>query len=88
MNGNKFDPLEAVKEILYFLAVSAIAFVWMLLMLLIVSFVAVSVLKIKLTTMIFISLGFMVLIDIYYVIRRAAKKRKDREIQERLRGVF
>ncbi len=84
MNENKFDPLEAVKEILLFLAVSAIAFLWMMLMLLIVSFVAVSVLKIKLTTMIFIALGFMVLIDIYYVIRRAAKKRKEREILRRL----
>ncbi len=86
MNEDRFDPLEAVKEVLYFLAVSAIAFVWMLLMLLIVSFVAVSVLKIKLTTMIFIALGFMVLIDIYYVIRRVVKKRKDKEIRERLRG--
>ena len=43
MNENRFDPLEAVKEVLYFLAVSALAFAWMLLMLLIVSFVAVSV---------------------------------------------
>ena len=86
MNEDRFDPLEAVKEVLYFLAVSAIAFVWMLLMLLIVSFVAVSVLRIKLTAMIFISLGFMVLIDIYYVIRRVIKKRKEKEIRERLRG--
>ena len=86
MNGNRFDPLEAVKEVLYFLAVSALAFAWMLLMLLIVSFVAVSVWRIRLTTMIFISLGFMVVADIYYVIRRTAKKRKEREIRERLKG--
>ncbi len=86
MNENRFDPLEAVKEVLYFLGVSALAFAWMLLMLLIVSFVAVSVWRIRLTTMIFISLGFMVVIDIYYVIRRTAKKRKEREIRERLKG--
>ena len=84
MNEGRFDALGAIKEVLYFLAVSAIGFCWMLLMLLIVSFVTVSVLKLRLETMIIIALGFMIVIDIYYVIKRSSKKRKERQIREML----
>ncbi len=84
MNEGRFDALGAIKEVLYFLAVSAIGFCWMLLMLLIVSFVTVSVLKLRLETMIIIALGFMIVIDIYYVIKRSRKKRKERQIREML----
>ena len=84
MKEKSFDPLEMIKEILCFLAVSAIAFAWMLIMLLIVSFVAVSVIRIKLKMMIFISVVFMIVIDIFYVIRRIGKKREERRIREML----
>ena len=42
----------------------------MMLMLLIVSFVAVSVITLKLKTMFIAAIAFTLIIDIYYVIRR------------------
>ena len=84
MEENRFDPLKLIKEILLFLGVSALAFGWMMLMLLIVSFVAVSVITLKLKTMFIIAIAFTLIIDIYYVIRRSAKKREERRIMEML----
>ena len=84
MEENRFDPLKLIKEILLFLGVSALAFGWMMLMLLIVSFVAVSVITLKLKTMFIVAIAFTLIIDIYYVIRRSAKKREERRIMEML----
>ena len=56
----------------------------MMLMLLIVSFVAVSVITLKLKTMFIVAIAFTLIIDIYYVIRRSAKKREERRIMEML----
>ena len=84
MEENRFDPLKQIKEILLFLGVSALAFGWMMLMLLIVSFVAVSVITLKLKTMFIVAIAFTLIIDIYYVIRRSAKKREERRIMEML----
>jgi hypothetical protein len=82
---NRFDPLETIKEILWFLAVTAIAFGWMFLMMLIISFVAASVVKITIPVMLVTAVCFTVAVDIVAVIRRITKKRKEREIQRMLR---
>ena len=84
MQENRFDPLQLLKEILLFLAVSALAFGWIMLMLLIFSFVAVSVITLKLNTMFIISIAFTPITDIYYIVRRSAKKREERRIKEML----
>ncbi|MBO4504945.1 MAG: hypothetical protein J5728_00805 [Lachnospiraceae bacterium] len=84
MEENRFDPIKLIKEILLFLGVSALAFGWMMLMLLIVSFVVVSVITLKLKTMFIVAIAFTLIIDIYYVIRRSAKKREERRIMEML----
>ena len=84
MEENRFDPLKLIKEIFLFLGVSALAFGWMMLMLLIVSFVAVSGITLKLKTMFIVAIAFTLIIDIYYVIRRSAKKREERRIMEML----
>ncbi len=82
---NRFDPLETIKEILWFLAVTAIAFGWMFLMMLIISFVAASVVKITIPVMLVTAVCFTVAVDIVAVIRRITKKRKERELQRMLR---
>ena len=84
MEESRFDPLKLIKEIFLFLGVSALAFGWMMLMLLIVSFVVVSVITLKLKTMFIVAIAFTLIIDIYYVIRRSAKKREERRIMEML----
>ena len=85
MENSRFDALETIKEVLYFLAVTVIAFGWMFLMLLIISFVAVSVIRIRIPAMLMISGVFTVTVGVFYVIRRVGKKRKDNEIQRMLR---
>ncbi len=85
MENSRFDALETIKEVLYFLAVTVIAFGWMFLMLLIISFVAVSVIRIRIPAMLMISGVFTVAVVVFYVIRRVRKKRKDNEIQRMLR---
>ena len=84
MSNDRFDPLGAIKEVLLFLAVSVLAFGWMFLMMGIISFVALSYITIRLKAMILVSIAFMILIDIYYVIRRTLKKREEERIRRRL----
>jgi hypothetical protein len=76
MQENRFDPLGIIKQILVFIAVSAISFGWTMLVLLIVSFVALSYITIKLDTMILISVAVMLLFDAAYVIGRIRKKNR------------
>lgn len=84
MENSRFDALETIKEVLYFLAVAVIAFGWMFLMLLIISFVAVSVIRIRIPAMLIISGIFTVAVVAFYVIRRVRKKQKEAEIRRRL----
>ncbi len=75
MQEKKFDPLELIKQILVFIAISAVVFAWSMLMLLIVSFVALSYITLKLKTMIVISLIVMLCVDAAYVISKISKRR-------------
>ena len=77
MQEKRFDPLELIKQILVFLAISAVVFVWCMLVQLIISFVALSYITLKLKWMIIISLAIMVFADIAYIIGKVQKKRKD-----------
>lgn len=70
-----FDPLALIKEILVFIGISVLAFGWMMLMLLIISFVALSYVKITLAVMLWVSAGFTVIADIYTAVRRYAPKK-------------
>ena len=85
MDNNRFDALGTVKEILYYIAVTVIAFGWMFLMLLIISFVAASVIRIRIPHMLVTAGIFTVIVLVVSVFLRVRKKRKDREIQRMLR---
>ncbi len=74
MRENRFDPLGLLKNILAFLVVSAISFAWTMTVLLIVSFVALSYVKIKLDLMLIISTVAMTVVDVIYVVRKLRKK--------------
>ena len=76
MSNKRFDALELVKEILGFLGVTAGIFLWMMVMQLIVSFVALSYLHMDIEIMFLVAAGVTVCFDIYYVIHRVRKKRK------------
>ena len=80
MQEKKFDPLELIKQILVFLAISAVTFIWCMLVLLIISFVALSYITLKLKWMIIISIGLMICVDIAYIAGKV-RKRKDAEMR-------
>ena len=76
MHEKRFDPLELIKQILVFLAISAVVFIWCMLVLLIISFVALSYITLKLKWMILISIVVMVCVDAGYIIGKMQKKKK------------
>ena len=76
MQEKRFDPLELIKQILVFLAISAVTFIWCMLVLLIISFVALSYITLKLKWMIIISTIVMICIDTAYIIEKARRKKK------------
>ena len=76
---NEFNPLNLFKDVLGFLFVVAIAFGWMILMLLIISFVSLSYLHFNIDTMINISLVFAAIAGLLYIllkVKEGIKKKK------------
>lgn len=71
-----FDPMEIIKEILAFAAVCVISYGWMLIMLLIVSFVFLSVFTILFEDMLIYSGIFTAIVACVYIIKRIKKKRR------------
>lgn len=67
---------DMVKEVIFFLIVTAFAFGWWMLVLLIISFVTLSVLHFTIEGIIITSIVGTVGVDIYYVIHRVKEFRK------------
>lgn len=84
MRENGFNALNVIKEILGFIGVTVGIFAWMMIMQLIVSFVALSYLHMQFTVMIAVSVCVTAGFDIYYVIHRVRRKRKQKEILRRI----
>ncbi len=76
MQEKRFDPLEMIKQILVFLAISAVVFAWCMLVLLIISFIALSYIKLKLKWMIIASVIVMLCVDAAYIVGKVQKRRK------------
>ncbi len=76
MQEKRFDALGLIKQILVFLAISAVTFIWCMLVLLIISFVALSYITLKLKWMIVISIVIMICIDTAYIIEKVRRKKK------------
>ena len=67
---------DMVKEIIFFLIVTAFAFGWWMLVLLILSFVTLSVLHFTIEGIVITAIVGTVGVDIYYVIHRVQEFRK------------
>lgn len=67
---------DMVKEVIFFLIVTAFAFGWWMLVLLIISFVTLSVLHFSIEGIVITSIVGTVGVDIYYVIHRVKEFRK------------
>lgn len=84
MNENRFDALGIIKEILGFIGATVGVFAWVMVMQLIVSFVALSYIHMQLKTMIIVAISLTAAFDIYYVIHRIHKKRKQKDVLRRI----
>lgn len=67
---------DMVKEVIFFLIVTACAFGWWMLMLLLISFVTLSVLHFTIEGIVIAAVVGTVCVDIYYVSRRVKEFRK------------
>lgn len=67
---------DMIKEIIFFLIVTAFAFGWWMLMLLIISFITLSVLHFTIEGIIITAIVGTIGVDIYYVVRRVKEFRK------------
>ena len=76
MQENRFDPLGLIKQILVFIAISAVTFIWCMLVLLIISFVGLSYFSLKLKWMIVISVIVMICMDAAYIFGKIRKKKE------------
>ena len=67
---------DMIKEIIFFLIVTACAYAWWMLMLLIISFVSLSMLHFTIEAIYIMSAVGTVATDIFYVTRRVKEYRK------------
>lgn len=67
---------DMIKEIIFFLIVTAFAFGWWMLILLIISFITLSVLHFTIEGIIIASIVGTIGVDIYYVVHRVKEFRK------------
>ena len=89
-HNNPFGAKDLIADIIFFFVVTATAFGWLLLILLIVSFVAHTYIHLKIDKMILASAIFAVVAAVVYIIKKAQKyirlsdeKKRRKEEKER-----
>ncbi len=70
---SRIDVLDLIKELLFFIFVTVGSFGYVMLMLLIISFVAVAYLPLTIERMLVIAAVCTVLTDIWYIVKTAKK---------------
>ena len=70
-----FDRSDVVADVIFFFLTVAVAFGWMMLMLLIISFVSLSYLHFHIKTMFALSVAFAILAALYYIWKMVRKYR-------------
>lgn len=72
----KFDKLDIVKEIVWFIFMTAFIFGWWMLMLLIISFMTSSYIHFTIEGMFIAAIICTVVIDIIYIVKKVKEYRK------------
>lgn len=72
----QFDPLELLKEIIVVVLATAGVFAWVLLVQLIISFVALSYVKMKLKIMLFVAGAAAFIFAVFFIVGRIRRKRR------------
>ena len=74
-SSKEFDARDIALDVLGFFLTAGVAFGWMMLMLLIISFVSLSYLHFDIKVMILISLAFALIVMVVYVVKKIKKYR-------------
>ena len=81
--SKEYDARDIAMDILGFFLTAAVAFAWMMLMLLIISFVSLSYLHFEIKAMVLVSLLTAVTAMVIYVVKKVKKYRILKARQER-----
>ena len=73
---NPYDARDIITDIVFFFVVTVTAFVWLMLMLLIVSFVGHSYIHMKIDKMILVSVLFAIGAAVFYIVIKVKKYAK------------
>ena len=73
---NPFTRQDVVLDIVFFFIVTGAAFGWLLLMLLIISFISMGYLKFKFKTMVIAAVIFAVAVAVFYIFKKINKYKK------------
>lgn len=76
MENNWSRRWDIIKEIIFFLITTAFVFGWCMLMLLIISFLTLSVLHFTIEGIVITAIVGTVCYDIYYIVRKVKEYRK------------
>lgn len=76
---NRDKALNMIKEFVLFILVTACAFGWWMLTLLIISFVTLSLIPFTIEGIVIIAIVGTVAIDVYYIIKKVLKYKKAAE---------
>ena len=75
--GEKFTKMDLIKDFIFFLITTACSMLWVMTVLLIISFVTLSYLHFTIEGMFITAIVCTVFVDIYYIVKTVKKYRRD-----------
>ncbi len=75
--GEKFTKMDLIKDFIFFLITTACSMLWVMTVLLIISFVTLSYLHFTIEGMFITAVVCTVFVDIYYIVKTVKKYRRD-----------
>lgn len=74
--GEKFTKMDLIKDFIFFLITTACSMIWVMTVLLIISFVTLSYLHFTIEGMFITAIICTVFVDIYYIVKTVKKYKK------------
>ena len=74
--GKKFTKMDLIKDFIFFLITTACSMIWVMTVLLIISFVTLSYLHFTIEGMFITAIVGTVFVDIYYIVKTVKKYKK------------
>ena len=75
--GEKFTKMDLIQDFIFFLITTACSMLWVMTVLLIISFVTLSYLHFTIEGMFITAVVCTIFVDIYYIVKTVKKYRRD-----------